>query len=161
MDAIKLLKGQHRDVEKLFEAFESAGTKEKQALFDRIADALAVHATIEEKIFYPAAKSEKTKDLLQEAVEEHLSVKRLIADLMELSPSDESFDAKVKVLKEQVEHHVEEEETEMFPKTKSTLDAATLEELGAQMESMAGQLEAAGRPRDAVPGETDQASPLG
>jgi iron-sulfur cluster repair protein YtfE (RIC family) len=111
-------------------------------------------------LFYPAARTPETDDLLHEAVEEHLSVKRLIADLLATDPSDENFDAKVTVLKEQIEHHVKEEEGELFPKSKKNLGAAMLEDLGSQMESMAAELVAAGEPRNAVPGETDKAAPL-
>src|SRR6266436_6580872 len=84
VDAIELLETQHQEVESLFEMIERAGEDEKQDLFEQLADALAVHTTIEEKHFYPATKSARTEELLQEAVEEHLSAKRLVADLMEM-----------------------------------------------------------------------------
>src|SRR4051794_34701004 len=110
MSAIDMLESQHREVEDLFKQYENAkGPKAKENLFFQIADKLAVHAAIEEKHFYPAAKSKETEDLVIEAAEEHLSVKRLIADLLKLDTKDETFDAKVKVLQEQVDHHVEEE----------------------------------------------------
>src|SRR5438045_8106815 len=116
MSAIDMLESQHREVEGLFEEFEKArGPQQKQKVFEQIADKLAVHSTIEEKHFYPAAKSKETEELLTESVEEHLSVKRLIADLLALETADETFEAKVNVLKEQVEHHVQEEEEELFP----------------------------------------------
>src|SRR4051794_28000919 len=103
MNAIDMLKKEHRAVEELFEQFEKAGSPDaKRTVFEQIADALAVHATIEEKHFYPAAKGQGTEDLLLESVEEHLEVKRLIADLLELDASDETFEAKVKVLQENV-----------------------------------------------------------
>ena len=82
MSAIDMLEAQHREVEDLFAAFEEASAGKKHAIFLQIADKLAVHATIEEKHFYPAAKSKDTKDLLLEAAEEHLSVKRIIAELL-------------------------------------------------------------------------------
>ena len=160
MNAIELLKTQHEEAKKLFEKIESAQDEEKQDLFERLADALAVHATIEEKHFYPATKSARTEELLQEAVEEHLAVKRLIADLLELTPEDAQFDAKVTVLKEQVEHHVEEEEGELFPKVRKMLGAEELEDLGVVMEDMAEELKAGGAPREAVPAETGSAAPL-
>jgi hemerythrin superfamily protein len=119
-----------------------------------------VHATIEEKHFYPATKNTRTEELLQEAVEEHLSVKRSIADLLEISPEDARFDAKLAVLKEQVEHHVEEEEGELFPKVKKMLGEDELEDLGVVMEDMAEGLKAAGAPRESVPAETGSAAPL-
>src|SRR5215813_13638471 len=141
MDAIALLKSQHREVE---------------ALFEQIADALAVHATIEEKHFYPAPREARTEELLQEAVEEHLAAKRTIADLMEMSSDEPQFDAKVKVLKEQIEHHVEEEEKELFPKVRRMLAKVELEDLGLVMEDMAEEMKASGTPREAVPSETGE-----
>src|SRR5690242_12952688 len=113
MDAIEMLKSQHREVEAFFKKYEEKGDgaeKGKQQLFESIADALAMHATIEERHFYPAVRAKRTEDILLEALEEHVGIKRVIADLLKIDSSEETFDAKVKVLKEQVEHHVEEEE---------------------------------------------------
>ncbi len=160
MDAIELLKMQHREVEALFKKIEKAKEEAKQDLFEQIADALAVHTAIEEKHFYPATRSARTEELLQEAVEEHLAAKRIIADLMELSSEEPQFDAKVKVLKEQIEHHVEEEEKELFPKVRKMLAKEELEDLAVVMEDMAGDLKASGVPREAVPAETGEAAPL-
>jgi len=160
VDAIELLKTQHQEVKTLFKKIEKADEGEKEDLFDQIADALAVHAAIEEKHFYPATRNARTEELLQEAVEEHLSVKRLIADLLELSPSDPQFDAKISVLQEQVEHHVGEEEGDLFPKVKKILAADELEDLGVVMEDMADELKAGGAPREQVPAETGSAAPL-
>jgi hemerythrin superfamily protein len=165
VNAIELLKQQHREVEELFEELEAAGenaVKTKERTFQKIADALALHAEIEEKIFYPEAKEavEDAEDELREAVEEHLSAKRIIADLMATGPQDEQFMARCKVLKEQIEHHVEEEEQELFPKVQKSCDAETLEEMGSRMEEMADELRAAGSPSQSIPGQTDQPSPL-
>jgi hemerythrin superfamily protein len=160
VDALKLLKQQHEEAKSLFKKIEGAEEDQKQELFDRLADALAVHATIEEKHFYPATKNARTEELLQEAVEEHLGAKRIIADLLEMSPSDAQFDAKVKVLKEMVEHHVEEEEEELFPKVKKMLSEDELEDLGVVMEDMVEDLQAEGAPREQVPAETGSAAPL-
>jgi hemerythrin superfamily protein len=160
VNAIKLLKQQHDEVKALFQKIEKAEGEEKEQLFDEIADALAVHAAIEEKEFYPATKSARTEELLEEAVEEHLSVKRIIADLLEMSPSEGQFDAKISVLKEQVEHHVEEEEGDLFPKVKKLLSAEELEDLGTAMEVLAEDLKAEGAPREQVPAETEKAAPL-
>ena len=160
MDAIELLKTQHEEAKALFSKIEKAEDDEKQDLFERLADALAVHATIEEKQFYPATRSARTEEMLQEAVEEHLSAKRLIADLLEMIPDDPQFDAKVAVLKEQVEHHIEEEEGELFPKVRQVLEADELEDLGVVMEDMAEDLKAEGAPRESVPAETGSAAPL-
>jgi hemerythrin-like domain-containing protein len=163
MDAIKLLTQQHREVEELFAQFEEKGegaTAGRGRLCQKIADALAVHTAIEEQIFYPATKDARTEEMLREAVEEHLSAKRLIADLLETDPSDAQFSAKMKVLKEQIEHHVEEEEKELFPTVKKVLDRIHLEELGGEMERFADELRAEGEPRMAVPDETDRPAPI-
>jgi hemerythrin superfamily protein len=160
MDAIELLKTQHQEVKGLFKRIEKAEEDEKQDLFEQLADALAVHAAIEEKHFYPATKNARTEELLQEAVEEHLVAKRLIADLMEMSPEDPQFDAKLTVLEEQIEHHVEEEEKELFPKVRKMLGKEELEDLGVVMEDMAEELKASGSPRESVPAETGSAAPL-
>ena len=160
MNAITLLKQQHDEVEELFEQLEEADDDgEKLALFQQLADNLAAHATIEEKIFYPAAYAKKTEELLREAVEEHLAAKRIIADLLALSPDDETFDAKVKVLKEQIEHHVEEEEGELFKAARKELSAAELNQLGTQMEALF-DAEMDKSPSQSVPGQTDEAAPL-
>ena len=161
MNAIKMLKQQHREVEKLFkqlEAAKSAGPRTKT--FNEIADALAIHATIEERHFYPGVKERETEDILLESVEEHLEIKRVIADLLEMDADEAEFMAKVKVLQEDVEHHVEEEEGELFPKVEKLFDDEALETLGAAMEETAEELRRDGNPREAIPGETDAAAPL-
>jgi hemerythrin superfamily protein len=160
VNAIDLLKQQHREVEKLFKKIEKAGPEEKEKLFDELADSLAVHAAIEEQHFYPATKDARTEELLEEAVEEHLSVKRIIADLLEMEPDDAQFDAKMKVLQEQVEHHVEEEEKELFPKVQKLHSKDELEDLGVLMEQTAEELKEQGAPRMEVPKETGTAAPL-
>ncbi|HEY6051285.1 MAG TPA: hemerythrin domain-containing protein [Thermoanaerobaculia bacterium] len=160
MNAIELLEQQHREVEKVFEKIEKARSDAKEELFDELADSLAVHAAIEEQHFYPATKDARTEELLQEAVEEHLSAKRVIADLLECEPSDPQFDAKVKVLQEQIDHHVEEEEEELFPKVQKMLSKDELEDLGMVMEDLAQELLEGGAPRQQVPAETGAAAPL-
>ncbi len=161
MDATKLLKQQHDEVKALFQQFEGAEEEgEKQELFEQIADDLAAHAEIEEKIFYPAVYVGPLKEKLREALEEHLSAKRVIADLLEMEPSDEQFEAKMSVLEELVEHHVEEEETELFPLVLQNFAREELEALGEQMERMFGELKESD-PREEIPSETDHAPPLG
>ena len=160
MNAIKLLESQHREVAKLFSQIESAkDVSTKEALFEKIADSLAAHAAIEEHQFYPAVRARRTEDILLEALEEHLGIKRVLADLLEIDASDETFDAKVKVLKEQVEHHVGEEESDLFPKVRKILDAERLEALGQEMSAEQDELEE-GHPRESIPKETDKAAPL-
>jgi hemerythrin superfamily protein len=159
MSAIDMLEADHREVEELFETFESAkSARQQRAVFEKIADKLAVHSAIEEQHFYPAAKSDDTEDLLLEAAEEHLAAKRLIADLLRLPEDDETFAAKVAVLKEQIEHHVEEEEGELFPQVRDLLDDETLDALEQEMTATKEELLAKGNPRDAVPGETGEAA---
>jgi hemerythrin superfamily protein len=161
MSAIEKLKSDHRAVKQLFEDFEKARTAaKKRDIFEEIADKLAVHATIEERHFYPAAKAKNTEDMLLEAAEEHLSVKRLISDLLELAPNDDTFDAKVKVLQEQVEHHVKEEEGDLFPAVKKLLDKEALDALEQEMMATEEELMEEGDPREAVPGETERAAPI-
>ena len=122
MDAIALLKADHRSVEKLFQEFESAGDRAfatKAKVVSEIIRALFVHAEIEELLFCPAASkaAAPTKSMVLESLEEHLGVKRLLADLEEMEPTDERFDAKVIVLIEQVRHHVSEEEDAFSPRS--------------------------------------------
>jgi iron-sulfur cluster repair protein YtfE (RIC family) len=163
VNALELLKQQHQEVSDLFEEFEGAGegarmTKERLCL--KIADALAVHASIEEQIFYPESKQENTEDLLREAVEEHLSVKKLIADIMDSQFDDPQYDAKLKVLKEQVEHHVEEEEQQLFPLVARNCSEEELAEMGDRMQQLAEELQSAGSPSSEIPGQTDQPAPI-
>ena len=161
MNAIELLESQHREVEDLFDRFEKADqAAAKRKLVEEISDKLAVHAAIEERHFYPAVKDEQTEDLLMEALEEHLAVKRVLADLLDLKPADETFEPKVKVLKEQIEHHVDEEEEELFPKVAKLLSKDQLEALGQEMTATQVELEAEQKPREAVRKETDEAAPL-
>jgi hemerythrin superfamily protein len=159
MDAIRMLDEQHDEVDALFKEIEGAAPAAKRPLFEEIADALTMHATIEEKIFYPAVKARRTEDILLESLEEHLGIKRVLADLLGLPPGDETFDAKVKVLKEQVEHHVEEERTDLFPKVKKLLSKEQLEAIGQEMQALMAELEGT-EPRRRVPEETQQAAPL-
>ena len=110
-DAIALLKADHRKVEELFEKFESAkGAGAKKALAQEICMELCIHTTIEEEIFYPACKGKVEEDQMDEAYVEHDGAKVLIAELLNGSPDDDFYDAKMKVLSEEIKHHVKEEE---------------------------------------------------
>jgi hemerythrin superfamily protein len=161
MNAVKLLKSQHRQVKKLFsEALSASSPAACEKATTEVCDQLAVHATIEEKIFYPESMMEKTEDLLREAVEEHLGAKRVIADIMAATPSDPQYLAKVTVLKEMIEHHVEEEEETLFPRVEKLLGDDKLKEMGARMEQMSQALLSKGEPRDVVPSETKSPAPL-
>ena len=160
MNALDLLKHQHRETEELFEKLENAPMEQKQACFNALADALAVHTAIEEKHFYPAAATgPEVNELLRAAAEEHLGIKRFIADLLELDVDHPTFEAKVGVLEEQVEHHVREEEEELFPKVAKVLDERALEALGQVMEAMTKSL-AGTDPRNDIPRQTIAATPV-
>jgi hemerythrin superfamily protein len=145
IDAVELLTQQHREVKEMFDRFENMTDRakvSKKKLADEICNALIMHTTIEEEIFYPATReaSEDTEDMVDEAVVEHASAKDLIAQIMEMDPGDDLYDAKVKVLGELVEHHVKEEEEEMFPKTKELkLD---MQALGKEMKARQEEIEA-------------------
>lgn len=159
LTAIDLLMEQHREVEKLFAAFEKAEDDEdKEAIFEEVADKLAVHAKIEEQIFYPAVREKKTEDMVLEAYVEHTSVKRLLADMLEADPGQDTFTAQMKVLKEQIEHHVEEEEKELFPAAKKVLNKEELVALGQEMTALQAELEA-NDPRLDIPEELAASPP--
>lgn len=149
MEATTLLKKDHAAVKALFEKFESAGDGDgstKQRLFDQIKAELDAHAAVEEELFYPAMQksgSKESQDLVLEAIEEHKVVKTLLTEIAELTPDDEAFDAKMKVLQENVEHHVEEEETEMFHEAEEHLSEERRAELGEAMQSRKQALKAA------------------
>lgn len=161
IDVLELLSQQHAEVDELFEAIE-AGHGDKAALFMELADKLAAHATIEEKIFYPSVMSADTEEILHESVEEHLSVKRLLADLLALDPvaDADEFDAKISVLEEQVSHHAhEEEEKTLFAMLRRTLSEDERAALGNECLAMFEEL-LAHEPRRNVPSETAEAAAL-
>lgn len=140
VDAIALLEADHREVDGYFEQYETlTDDTEKKALADKICLALKVHAQIEEELFYPPAR-EKTGDfdLLDEAVVEHDGAKILVAQIESMLPGQPLYDAKVKVLGEQVRHHVEEEEGELFPEVRET--DIDLQALGAKLAARKAEL---------------------
>ena len=161
MNAIDMLKQDHRLVEELFEAIEAADdAAEREELFGELADALALHAALEENIFYSACKSEDTEDTLLEALQEHLQAKRLLADLLEMDPMNEVFMAKISVLKEEIRHHVAEEEGEVMPAARRLLGDDMLMALGNEMIVKRVELELQGEPRRQIPAETEEAPAL-
>jgi len=161
MNAIDMLKQDHRLVEELFAAIEeSQDATEREELFIELADALAVHAALEENIFYPACKTEDSEDTLLEALQEHLQAKRLLADLLDMDPMNEVFMAKIKVLKEAIKHHVEEEEEEIMPEARDLLGDDMLLALGNEMIVKRVELEMKGEPRLQIPSETEEAPAL-
>jgi hypothetical protein len=162
IDALELLKMQHDEVEMLIEQIEdNDDADEKAELFQELADKLAAHSSMEEKLFYPTVMGKDTEELLLESTEEHLSVKRVLADMMELDVEDERFDAKLSVLKEQVRHHArDEEEGELFPKIRRAFSADELAALGNECMAMFEMLIERGQPRMVVPRETREAASL-
>ncbi len=146
--ATQLLRKDHGTVKELFARFEKQGDRAqetKQNIFSEIQRELETHSTIEEEIFYPAVREGVggTEDLVDESIEEHNVVKSLLRELGGMSAEDEEFDAKMTVLQENVEHHVQEEEGEMFPKVEEQLGQERLQELGGQMQA---RKEALGQP---------------
>ncbi len=140
MDGITLLKNDHKSVEKLFKTFEKAGERAKQTkakAVEQIIEELSLHAAIEEQIFYPSIRHEVpcTEDEVLESLEEHHIVKWVLSELDGMNPDDERFDAKVTVLIENVRHHVEEEESELFPAVRKALGRKRLGEIGDAMEA--------------------------
>ncbi|GLS02021.1 hypothetical protein GCM10007859_20410 [Brevundimonas denitrificans] len=151
MDAIALLKADHRKVEEIFAAFEKATTKaKKRALAEQACLELKVHTVLEEEIFYPACRGQIEGDLLDEGYVEHDTAKLLINEIEAASPDDEFYDAKVKVLSEVIEHHVEEEEKRsegMFSQARAAgldmdalADAMRARKVTAMEEFQAGKL---------------------
>jgi hemerythrin superfamily protein len=144
MDAVAMLKADHKKVSGLFADFEKTrSAARKKSLVAQICSELTVHTTLEEEIFYPAVKAAlKDHELVPEANVEHASVKDLIAQVKDAEPDGEMYDARVKVMGEFVKHHVKEEQTEMFPKAgKTKLDLVAL---GAQMRARKADLLARG-----------------
>ena len=152
LDAIALLKSDHRKVEELFEKFEKArGANRKAALVKEICTELVVHSLIEEEIFYPALRGEIEDDDLQEAQVEHDGAKVLIAELLDSTPDDAFYDAKVMVLSEEIKHHVKEEEKPregMFAQARDAdVDLKALgEKLKARKKELKAQFDSDGLP---------------
>lgn len=140
MDAISLLKNDHRKVEKIFSEIEK-GNGNRQELFRELKNELTVHAEIEEQLFYPAVRDAKpTHDIVLESFQEHAQVKNVLADLDSADKKTEDWLAGLKVLMEDVQHHVGEEENELFPKVRDkVLSKEELEDLGTRMEQMKTQ----------------------
>lgn len=158
-DVLEILSSQHAELDELFARIKS-GQGNRRELFIQLADRLAAHATVEEKLFYPAIMAKQTEDILHESVEEHLSIKRLLADLIALDVDDEQFLAKLGVLEEQVAHHAhEEEEKTLFPKVKDMFDADHRAGIGNELVAMFDELMRS-HPYRNVPSETDTAAPL-
>lgn len=142
MNALTLLKQDHQNVDALFSRFEELakgnGTKAKADVVHKIITQLSIHAEIEEQVFYPAVRAaladKEIDPTIFEALEEHHAVKVLLSEIEKLAPAHERYDAKVTVMIENVRHHVEEEENELFPKVREAMTVQQLEEMGEAME---------------------------
>jgi len=147
MNAIALLEEDHRKMKKLLSELESTterGVKTREELFATVKDELTVHETIEEEIFYPALKEHpKTKEITLEAYEEHHVVDMVMAEIEGVPYDDERWGAKFKVMKENIEHHIEEEEKEMFKQARQAFEEDELEALGERMKARKEQMTAA------------------
>jgi hemerythrin superfamily protein len=140
MDAIVLLKADHRKVERLFKQFEKAGDRAhrtKRRIADEVIRELTTHAYIEETLFYPTARAAvpQTSEHVLESVEEHHVVAWMLSELAHTEPTDERFDAKMAVLMENVRHHVEEEEQDWFPQVREAMSRKDLRSLGEEMQA--------------------------
>lgn len=140
MDVLTFLKQEHDDVKEVFAKVEKAKGKQAQSLFEQLRNMLSLHETMEETFFYPRLKQDKrAKDLILESYEEHHVLDVLLGEISQLGPSDEQWAAKIKVLQENTEHHIEEEEGELFPKVRKIWDADIRNDVGQLMQQMKGE----------------------
>lgn len=161
IDALELLTMQHDEVEDLIAQIEDSDDgEEKMELFQELADKIAAHSTIEEKLFYPSVMEDDTEEQLLESTEEHLAVKRVLADMLAMEATDDRFDAKLSVLKEEIRHHArDEEEGKLFKKVRRMFDRDELAALGNELMAMFEELMEQ-EPRMTVPSQTREAAPL-
>ena len=153
MNATELLKQDHQEASGLMDELETADKGNMgptRQLFNQLKEALTLHTQIEEQIFYPALEQhEETKDMVGEAFSEHKEVKKMLEDMSSMTPGSDEFMDQLTELRDSVEHHVEEEENEMFPKAERALGESRMQELGRQMQQMkqSKSSTAANRPR--------------
>jgi hemerythrin superfamily protein len=159
-EALRLLEQQHRELEDLFDKFADTEDAQKRlALFESLADKLAAHTRIEEELFYPAVMDDESEEMLRESVEEHLGIKRLIADLLDMSLEDDQFDAKMELMEEMLMRHVEKEEEALFGRVRRDMEREALLELGERMYELYNEL-MDGEPRHAVANQIGSAAHL-
>ncbi len=159
MNAIDLLEQQHREAQDLLQKIQQGGAGRART-FGELADALAIHGEIEEKIFYPAVKAKPTEEVLEHSLEEHQEMKQILTDMLDLKPNDKEFADKCKELEQVVLDHVEDERTQLFPKVQKLMDAQELQRLGNDMQQMTADLKAAPmKPREVVPLEAREGPP--
>jgi hypothetical protein len=153
-NALEMLALQHDEVANLFDDLEDeTSLVRKRQLFEALADALAIHLTIEERHFYPAVRASGTQEIVEESVEEHLGIKLVLADMLATPIDDDTFDAKAAALRELVEMHVEAEERDLFPRVELLIEEDALVSLAADMAATEDALVRRGDPRLAIPGE--------
>lgn len=145
MDAIELLLHQHREIERLFERYEAA--ENKRAHFERLADLLSVHIALDEEVFYPATAGVRTADEQQEVLVAREQAKRLVSDMLELDPVAPDFEVGFGVLRELVDRHVEQEESESFPTVRESFGDSGLKALSHEVSRVAGEFEEGDSPR--------------
>jgi len=161
MEATDYLTAQHREIEQaLREALALEAAAARRSRFLDIADALILHIASEEQVFYPAVHDGPNEDVLLESLEEHLAIKRLLADLLVLPGDDATFQPKLHVLRELCEHHHRDEENKLFPEVRAKRDAARRESLGEAMQALQLEMQMRGKPRRSVHGQTAAAEPL-
>lgn len=159
MHVVEFLTQHHRAIEERLKILMKADAAKRAELFKDAADHLMAHVTLEEQRFYPEVRARKTEDILLESLEEHLSLKRVLADLLQLSTSDAHFEPKLHVLKEQVEHHHKEEEEHLFPKVPHLLGDERSKSLGDELERFHDELVKT-KPAVRAIDQTDAATPL-
>jgi hemerythrin superfamily protein len=142
INALEILRAQHDEIDHLIAALEACDDEDDRVdLFEELADQLAAHAAMEETLFYPWVLAKQTEGILRESTEEHLAIKRVLADMLTLDPSDDEFAAKLAVMKEEIRHHAhDEEEGELFPKVKRMASEAELEMMGCEMLDLLEQI---------------------
>ncbi len=151
MDVLRLLEDEHDQAKSVFKKLEKVHGPEASRLWDQLKSMLTLHEEMEETLFYPRLKAEKpTEDLVLEAYQEHHVMDLLIDEISALEPSDEEWQPKLKVLQENTEHHIEEEEGELFPKVRKIWATAKREQVGRQMEEMKERQKKASKARRAA-----------
>ena len=161
MNAIDLLEAQHREVEDLFSKLErTKDAAKREAIFVELADNLAIHTMIEERHFYPAVREKGAEDGAFETFEDHLTIKRALNALLDLDVEDDAFDEKLDILQAEVEHHVEQEEGDLFPRVMRLFDENELEDIGDAMSAEQSELEERGNARETVPEQLEKGAPV-
>jgi hemerythrin-like domain-containing protein len=156
MNAIEMLKEQHREAKQLMQRLNAAPDDEQRMVFLDLADALTVHAIIEERHFYPAVLERRTEDIVETSLTEHVQMKSLIESLVDTEVGTKEWVKLVDALRTEVVRHFDEEEQQLFPKVEQIFGVAELDEIGVQMESTAAELESEGAPHEQLGVEVER-----